>query len=443
MLIYSILPEDGGIGTMVFKWKKELDDIARVIPKKNVKGFFSKSITLSPNEKAVMIKNGVVEDIIDSGKMKVGGLLKPGTLRKDVDIALIDTSFKELRWKVPGLWTRDDQEVGCGGILRFTINDPKKFFNMIFSYTIPEKNGERNLSTFNIYDRLESETITRVLEPEVHGEDIESLYGNRDLQLRMENELEMQLKDTLLLWGIELVKYTCEWDFGNYAVVRKERSGFQVSEELKEMSVLEKEGDLDRESRINVAATRAGFAEETVRSSHYRTEEEKDTLHRSRISQIETEADAAEAKQAIETFSDWKQTKTGAKRVELELDEDMSDRQHSRDMEYMGNVMEKGGSDVAKVIAQGREFQNMSPEQLEALAKMKEAEDIAKEDKVRFMMDVEDRERDDSYRRKELDAEMMGAAQARRTPGVKKCPGCGTTVPAEAHFCGQCGTKLD
>ncbi|AKB84845.1 SPFH domain-containing protein [Methanococcoides methylutens] len=428
---------------MAFKWKKDLDDIARVIPKKNVKGFFSKSITLSPNEKAVMIRNGEVEDIIDSGKMRVGGLLKPGNIRKDVDVALIDTSFKELRWEVTGLWTRDDQEVGCGGILRFRINDPKKFFGMIFSYTVAEKNGERNLSIFDIYDRLESETITRVLEPEVHGEDIESLYGNRDLQLRMENELEMQLKDTLMFWGLELVKYTCEWDFGNYAVVRKERSGFQVSEELKEMDVLGKEGDIERESRVGVAATRAGLAEETVTAAHYRTEEEKDALHRARISQIENEADAAEAKQAINTFSEWKQVKTGAKRAELELDEDMNDRKHSRDMEYLGNVMEKGGSDVAKVIAQGREFQNMSPEQLEALAKMKEAENIAKEDKVRFMMEVEDRERDDSYRRKELDAEMMGAAQPRRSAGVRKCPGCGSTVAAEAHFCGQCGTKLD
>ncbi|MGM0771835.1 MAG: SPFH domain-containing protein [Halobacteriota archaeon] len=428
---------------MAFKWKKDLDDIARVIPKKNVKGFFSKSITLSPNEKAVMIRNGEVDNVIDSGKMRVGGLLKPGNIRKDVDVALIDTSFKELRWGVPALWTRDGQEVGCGGILRFRINDAKKFFGMIFSYTVAEKNGERNLSIFDIYERLESETITRVLEPEVHGEDIESLYGNRDLQLRMENELEMQLKDTLMFWGLELVKYTCEWDFGDYAVVRKGRSGFQISEELKEMNVLQKEGDIERESRVGVAATRAGFAEDTVRAGYYRTEEEKDALHRARLSQIENEADAVEAKQAIGTFSQWKQANIGARRADLELDEDMNDRKHSRDMEYLGNVMEKGGSDVAKVIAQGREFRNMSPEQLEALAKMKEAESIAKEDKVRFMMEVEDRERDDSYRRKELDAEMMGAAQPRRSPGVKKCHGCGSTVPAGAHFCGQCGTKLE
>ncbi len=85
----------------------------------------------------------------------------------------------------------------------------------------------------------------------------------------------------------------------------------------------------------------------------------------------------------------------------------------------------------------------MTPEQLEALAKMDEAKRRAEEDRVGFMMDVEERERDDSHRRKELDAGMMAAAHDRRSSTVKKCPGCGTTLPAEANFCGQCGMKLD
>jgi rRNA maturation endonuclease Nob1 len=58
------------------------------------------------------------------------------------------------------------------------------------------------------------------------------------------------------------------------------------------------------------------------------------------------------------------------------------------------------------------------------------------------MMEVEDRERADSYRRQELDASMMGAAQGKTSHTVKKCPGCGSTVPSEASFCSQCGKKL-
>jgi ribosomal protein L40E len=85
----------------------------------------------------------------------------------------------------------------------------------------------------------------------------------------------------------------------------------------------------------------------------------------------------------------------------------------------------------------------MSPEQLEALAKMKEAEGRAGEDKVQFMMDVEDRERGDANRRKELDADLMSAAKSvSGGANVKKCSSCGATVPAGASFCGQCGEKV-
>jgi len=131
---------------MVFKWKKQSDDIARVISKKDIGGVFSKSVVLSPNEKAAVIKNGVVEEIIDSGKLRVGGILKPGNIGKDVDVALMDTSPKDLDWNRAALWTADNQKVGCGGILRFKMQDPKRFFQMLFAYTTPESSGERALS---------------------------------------------------------------------------------------------------------------------------------------------------------------------------------------------------------------------------------------------------------------------------------------------------------
>ncbi|MCK5661233.1 MAG: zinc-ribbon domain-containing protein, partial [Methanosarcinales archaeon] len=72
-----------------------------------------------------------------------------------------------------------------------------------------------------------------------------------------------------------------------------------------------------------------------------------------------------------------------------------------------------------------------------------EAEVRAKEDKVEFMMNVEDRERADAYRRQELDASLMDAAKPMSSGGtVKKCPHCGATIPMQANFCGDCGSKI-
>ena len=429
---------------MVFKWKKQVNDIARVISKKDVGGVFSKSVVLSPNEKAAIIKNGVVEEIIDSGKLRVGGLLKPGNIGKDVDVALMDTSPKDLDWEHADLWTSDNQKVGCSGLLRFKMQDPKRFFQMLFAYTTPDKKGGRVLSVQDIYDRLESETISRVLEPEIKQVTMDNIYGNRDLQLKMENELEMQLKTTLSMWGLELLRYTAQWDLGDYVSVLDASNKFQTEEELKEMDTLAAEGDLERMGREGVAKVRGDIAPEAAMREHDRAEKVKDARHEADISAIENEADAAEARQAIDTFKSWKDAKTDAKRAEMELDEDMTDRKHGRDMEYLKSVTETGGADVANTIAQGRELSGMSAEQIEALAKMKEAEAQAKEDKVQFMMDVEDRERADANRRKELDADLMGAAKPMSSArsNMKKCSSCGASIPAEASFCGQCGAKV-
>lgn len=66
------------------------------------------------------------------------------------------------------------------------------------------------------------------------------------------------------------------------------------------------------------------------------------------------------------------------------------------------------------------------------------------------MKEVEEREREDTYRRQELDAKLMDAAKpvsagAGIGPDTKvgKCPHCGAMVPVQANFCGECGSKLE
>jgi len=427
---------------MAFKWKRSESDISRVVPKNRVSGFFRKDIILSPNEKAAMIKNGELQETVDEGKLRVGGLLKPGNIGKDVDVALMDTSPKDLQWSLSELWTSDNQEVACGGLLRFRIQEAKRFFQMLYAYTAPDKKGERMLSVEDIYDRLESEAITLVLEPEVRKESVENLYGNRDLRLKLENELEMRLKSTLSLWGLETLKYTVKWELGSYGIVMQATNDFNTSEELAELDTMAVEGDAERRSREEVAELRADNASIAAQSDFDRSQQYRNVTSRLELERLEHEADMREAREAISLKEELKFAKARGMKAELEVEQDMKDREHGRDMEYLKTITETGGADVAKVVSEGREYGKMSAAQLEALAKVRQSEAIAKEDKVRFMMDVEDRERADSYRRQELDAALMGAAHDKMSPSVRKCPGCGSTVPAEAGFCGQCGRKL-
>jgi len=63
------------------------------------------------------------------------------------------------------------------------------------------------------------------------------------------------------------------------------------------------------------------------------------------------------------------------------------------------------------------------------------------------MKEIEYRERDDAYRRQELDAKLMDAAKPVSAgvgtgTKVRKCPHCGSMVPMQAKFYGECGGKM-
>jgi hypothetical protein len=427
---------------MTLKWKREENELAKVIPKGNVSGFFKKEVILSPNEMAIIVREGEVQDIVNEGKLRVGGLLKPGNISKDVDVVLIDVSPKDIEFEQTGLWTADNQKINCHGLLRIKINEPKSFFQMLYAQTSIDKNSERTLSLNDVYSYVESEVLTMVLEPEVRKENIENLYGNRNLLLKLENELEMRLKSTLSLWGFETLKLTIKWNLGSYEKVMQATNDLNTSEELAEIETLAIEGDAERRGRKDVAEIHAINASVATKNDFVRNEHHKDIRSQLELERLQSEADMLEAKEAIALKEELKLAKVRGMRAELEVEQDMKDREHGRDMEYLKTITDAGGSDIAKVVSEGREYGKMSAAQLEALAKVRQSEMVAKDDKVRFMMEVEDRERADSYRRQELDASMMSAAQGNNSPSVRKCPGCESTIPNEASFCSQCGTKI-
>ena len=427
---------------MTLKWTREENELAKVIPKGNVSGFFKKEVVLSPNEKAILVREGEVQDIVNEGKLRVGGLLKPGNISKDVDVVLIDTSPKDIKFEQTDLWTSDNQKISCNGLLRVKINEPKSFFQMLYARTSVNQKRERFLTVQDVYEHVESEVITLVLEPEIRKESIENLYGNRNLLLKMENELEMRLKSTLSLWGLETLKLTVKWDLGSYGTVMQATSELNTSEELAELETLSAEGGAERRGRRDVADIRASNAGVAVQNDFVRGEQRKDVMSQLERERLESEADMREAREAIALKEELKLAKARGMKAELEVEQDMKDREHGRDMEYLKTITETGGADVAKVVSEGREYGKMSAAQIEALAKVRQSEAATKEDKVRFMMDVEDRERADAYRRQELDAAMMGAAQGNTSSTVRKCHGCGSTIPSEASFCSQCGMKM-
>lgn len=432
-----------GIFSASHKWARRSQSIARTMPKSEMSGWLSKNVIVQPNEIAAIVQNGQVIEVVESGKVRVGGILKTDGYFKDVEVVMMDTSPKDANWQVGELWTNDQHEVAAKGLLRYRVADPKKFFSMVYAYASFDEKGERFLSLEDINERIKSEVLTRVLQPEASSVEIEEIYGNRDLQLKIENELELQLKQTLEMWGLELLKFTTEWDLGDYTGLVRARRGFEKREELKELGTLEIEGDKEREGRIGVADVRSQHAVKSEVSEFVRRQKVRDVETDVSITQKESESDFEEARRGIETYKLWKQAKVESKKAEVGIDQEVADKEHARELERLRLITEKGGADAARVIAEGREYSRLSPAQIDAIAKARESEARAKEDKLAFMKEVEDRERSDAYRRQELDAKLMDAAKPVASgASVRKCPHCGATVPIQASFCGGCGSKL-
>jgi ribosomal protein L40E len=426
------------------KWARHSQSIARTTPKSEMSGWFSKNIVVSPNEIAAIVQDGKVVEVVESGKVRVGGLFKTDGYFKDVDVVIMDTSPKDSNWQVGELWTNDQHDVAAKGLLRYRVADAKKFFSMVYAYSSFDDKGERFLSLEDINDKIKSEVLTRVLQPETNSMEIEGIYGNRDFQKKVEDELELQLKSTLDMWGLELLKFTSEWDLGDYTGLVRVRRGFEKDEELKELDTLSKEGDHKRVGRVGVADVRSQHAVKSEVIEFGRRQKVKDAETEIEIAQKESKSDIEEAKRVIEeVYKPWKQAKAEARKAEVGIDQEVADKEHARELERLRLITEKGGADAARVIAEGREYSRLSPEHIEAIAKARESEARAKEDKISFMKEVEDRERGDAYRRQELDAKLMDAAKPVASgASVKKCSHCGATVPMQASFCGECGTRL-
>lgn len=406
-----------GIFSASHKWARGTQSIARTMSKSEMGGFFSKNIVLHPNEVAAIVQDGRVAEVVDGGKVRVGGLLKTDGYNKDVEAVIMDTSPKDANWKVGELWTSDQHEVSARGLMRYRIAEPQKFFSMVYAYSTIDKKGERFLSLEDINQRIRSEVLTRVLQPEANAVEIENIYGNRELAHKIENELELQLKQTLTMWGLELLTFTSEWDLGDYTSIKRARSRFDKDEELKELDTLGKEGDIERIGRVGVADVRSQHAVKSEVSEFQRRQKIRDAETGIQITQKESESDFDEAKRGVETYRLWKQAKTEARKAEVGIDQELADKEQARDLERMRTLADKGGADVARVMAEGREYARMSPGQLEALAKVRESEARVN------------------------DAKMMNAAKPNASGSAKKCPHCGSTVPMHAGFCGECCNK--
>lgn len=183
-------------------WEHAESVVAQKFFKNQVGGLFRKQILLKPDEVGLIERDGRVGGKIGPGRHTVSNIFN----RELTEIILVDQGIKSMRRDLEELWTRDDRRINSTVEIRFRVISPDKLFSNLMR--------DRSVLGFeDLYGKISVEFLARVITPEVKKRRIDELYGNREILEKLRESIEVDLKKTLGLWGMELVSFALIWSF--------------------------------------------------------------------------------------------------------------------------------------------------------------------------------------------------------------------------------------
>lgn len=268
-------------------WEHAESVIAQKFFKNQVGGLFRKQILLKPDEVGLVERDGRITGKFGPGRHTVSNIFN----RELTEIILVDQGIKSLRRDLADLWTKDDRRINSTVELRFRVNNPDKLFANLMR--------DRNVLGFeDLYNKISVEFLARVITPEVKKRVIDELYGNREILERLRESIEVELKKTLGLWGIELVSFSLVWEFPPEYEKYLESRGVrkQIAEE-KEAEYGEALKAAEHEREIEKLKAGAGLSREAMKAGLERERLERE--FELEMGKKETQEDMKEALEAL------------------------------------------------------------------------------------------------------------------------------------------------
>lgn len=462
------------------------DIIAMKIPKGAIRGFSKQDIVIEPNEAAVIIRDGKIEDTLTQTKLKgfgggFGGWLERISGKGEDEVLLfVDTGIKELEFLIKQT-SKDFAEVQGVCTLRFqiNINDATKVIGLM--------SAKETLGKTDLEIKLRPELVANIFSPEIAKYNIDEFHGNINIVKGMENTAITQMKRTFETWGLSLVKLFTNWEKGAYDELMEYRRTMAMMEERKDIDMSGRLGDLRREHENLKKRQEYDYnlklgevsGEETLKTT--RTERE---VGREKI-QYDEQLRQYKTMREAETEGDWKELQHAleAKRQldemqikrfqETELAREKTDQEFKMRQMGMQDATQKQMLDLLKQSGQ------VSPEVLQEMLRQqtiqkmadREAEKVkavSEAEKARYELgtykEAEERERKHEVERRKADAELMKAAkqelprtlvQGPATPVVavreevkekeeaSVCPECGEPIKEKWKICPSCAAKLE
>lgn len=479
----------------IYRWRDRQDVIARFIDESDIPGFLKRDIVLNPGEAAMIITKGKIQDVVTQTELKDIGGGFVNWLKRSFDmesaIQLLFLVTTPIQLEVPLTYsTKDYQEIKGTATIRFqfTTSEAVKIINLI--------GRESVLTISGLEDRIKSEMFAMVFSNVLAKHNADEFHGNIEIQKEMEATATVELRKTLGLWGLELVKmftvwqenaydelmkykaelkiYDCEQDAYHQSMMANINRGHEYELKIREYQWNLELGDVKGEERANterflaeLERDRAQFNEDVRREREQielQKEKRKAVLETDRERMdIELERDQKEMDVAMDAFDRVQE----AKRERMKLDQDFKTKQMEVQTGSTEKIMEKaldaGVADSAAVQEMMRQqtMQKMADRETEKVEAISEAE--GKRYEQGAYLAAEDRERDYETKRMDLSAKQMEAAKqdvpktlvqgASTTPTVTHvgtddeaakitCPHCKAPIQSDWKACPSCGNKL-
>ena len=181
-------------------WQRKPNDFAQRFEVSDIKGIFSKKITVMSGTKAIFLQGGRFFGELPPGTYTVGGLIqviKTLNLAEKATVILVDDSDVGLDFNIGGLRTEENFDAGVKGKIVVNIEEPIQFFNNLMK-------GREHTATTDIEVMLRNE-MRNLLQSKVKQYSFEDLYGNLELKKDLEQDFEHLLNTTLSRVGLKLV----------------------------------------------------------------------------------------------------------------------------------------------------------------------------------------------------------------------------------------------
>jgi len=482
----------------IYRWRDRQDVIARLINEHEITGFLKRDVVLNPGEAALVMIRGKIQDIVTQTELKdIGGgfvnWLKR-TLDMESAVQLLFMVTTPIQLEIPlSYTTKDFQTLKGKANVRFQISTSEgmKLLNLLSRETV--------LTLSGLESRVKDELFAMVFSNVIAKHNAAEFHGNIEVHKEMEATATVELRKTLGLWGLELIKMFTVWQESAYDELMKYKAELSIydgeqdayhqsmmnniqRQHQYDLKIQESEwhlrlGEVKGEERMqterflaDLERGRAKFNEELRREREQielRKAERKAVLETDHERmKMEVERDREEMDVSMDAF----ERVQAAKRERMKLDQDFKTKQmetQTSSMEkLMDKALDKGVADSASIQEMMRQqtMQKMADREAEKVQAISEAE--GKRYERGAYLAAEDREREYEKERMGLSAKQMEAAKqnvpktfvqgATATPTVTHiggqtspeetagvaCPFCSATIQTGWKACPNCGNKL-